>query len=124
MDITLTLNGRDFHARVSTYKVTKETINGPVVVTLDDVEHAPKAKNRDVITFKLFPMTGAVALLDYTALSEGQFSATYTDPNTNVNKTKTVRVTSNLEAAFGIKGPDSNIYYKGGNIVLRAVSPN
>ena len=124
MDITLTLNGRDFSGRVSTYDVKKERIAGPVVTTLDDVEHAPKLKDRDVITFTLWPMTPAMAALDYTALSTGQFSGTYTDPYGNTTRTKTVRVVSDLDAAFGINSPDGNVYYKGAAIVLRVTSPN
>ena len=124
MNITLTLNGRDFSSRVSTYNLKKERIVGPVVTTLDDVEHAPRLKDRDVITFTLFPATPAVAALDYSALSSGQFVGTYTDPNGNTTKTRTLRVDSDLNAAYGIVSPDGNVYYKRAPIVLRAASPN
>ena len=124
MDITLTLNGRDFSGRVDQYSVVKEIITGPVVTTMDHVEHAPIQRHRDVIRFKLIPSSDAVATLDYTALATGTFSATYTDPNTSTDRTKNVRVTSDLDSAFGIKSVDGNRYYKQGEIVLRATSPD
>jgi len=132
MDVTLTLNGRDFHNRLSTYEVRHELITGPVVETQDHVEHAPITKYRDVITFSLFPMSDTDAALDYAALASGQFSATYTDPThydseslageSSADKTATVRVVSDLDTIFGIRSVNGNRYYKQGSITLRAVS--
>lgn len=124
MDITLTLNGRDFSGRVDKYAVKKVIISGPVVTTLDYVEHAPIQKHRDEIRFTLIPSSDAVATLDYAALDDGVFSATYTDPNTSTNRTKNVRVTSDLNSVFGLKSVDGNRYYKQGEIVLRATDPD
>ncbi|MBP5460711.1 MAG: hypothetical protein J6Y20_01100 [Lachnospiraceae bacterium] len=123
MDITLTCNGRDFSGRLSAYSVEKLVETVHTITTLDGVEHIVQ-RTRDQITFKLIPFSDAVATADFTALSALQFSATYTDPNKNTTSTKTLRVASDLNAAFGIKSVDGNRYYKGGNIVLRAISPN
>lgn len=124
MDITLTLNTRDFAPRVVSYEIKKVLEQGRVVKTLDKTEHTPTAVTRDVITFSLFPQTDANATADYNKLKDMQFSATYTDPYSNADVTKTVRVTSDLNAVFGIKSADGNRYYKGGAITLRAVTAN
>lgn len=124
MDITLTLNGRDFSGRVSTYKVQKVVETVASVTTMDGVEHIVQ-RTRDEITFSLIPYSDSVATLDYNALSALQFTATYTD-NTAVGNTasRPVRVASNLESAFGLRSVDGNRYYKGSPITLRALSPN
>lgn len=123
MDITLTLNGVDFSGRVSTYEVKKIVETVASITTLDGVEHVVQ-RTRDQITFSLIPFSDATATADYNALKALQFSGTYTDPNANTTTTKTLRITSDLNAVFGLKSVDGNRYYKGGKIVLRAVSPN
>lgn len=127
MDVALTFNGRDFHERLSTYKVSKETVPSPVVTTLDYGEHYAPPRYRDVITFRLFPLTDEQATEDFNALSVGTATAIYTDPTSNENDaktvTKSVRVMTNLDSVFGLRSADGNRYYKGGDIVLRAVMP-
>lgn len=123
IDVTLICNNRDFSLRLSTYKITKVVETVKSVVTLDGVEHIVQ-RTRDQIVFSLIPFSDSTATADYSALRSLQFSVTYTDPNAGVVKTGTMRVASNLDAAFGLKSIDGNRYYKGGNITLRALSPN
>lgn len=123
MDITLTLNGRDFSGRVSTYEVKKIVETVASVTTLDGTEHVIQ-RTRDQITFSLIPYSDAVATADYNALKTLQFSASYTDPNSSSAASKTLRVASDLESAFGLRSVDGNRYYRGGKIVLRAIQTN
>ena len=123
MDITLTLNERDFSGRVSNYEVTHEPIPSKIITTLDSVEHVTINKFRTVIKFRLIPSSDETANDDYTALSAGVFAATYTDPQAGGDRSQTVRLTTNLSAAFGLRSIDGNRYYKGGEITLRATSP-
>ena len=57
MDITLKLGALDVHEKVSTYSAQREVSYGKIVVTMDDVEHAVRSKDRYVVTFSLFPRT-------------------------------------------------------------------
>ena len=123
MDITLTINGRNFAPRVSTYKVRKIVETVKVVTTLNGTEH-PIQRSRDEITFSLIPYDDVTANQDFISLSPLQFTATYTDPNSAGNSTKIVRITSSLDSVFGIKSINGNRYYKGGKIVLRALEVN
>lgn len=123
IDVTLTCNDRDFSSRLSTYKLTKIVETVKSVVTLDGVEHIVQ-RTRDQIVFSLIPFSDSTAAGDYNALRSLQFSVTYTDPNVGVLKTRTMRVASNLDAVFRLRSVDGNRYYKGGNITLRALSPN
>lgn len=127
MDITCTLNTRDFSTRLAKYKLRKVVEPGKLVKTLDGTEHVV-SKTRDELTIRLIPSSESTATSDYTALSALVFSATYTDPYITVNNshsvTKTLRVVSDLDAVFGLKSVDGNRYYKGGDIVLRATTCN
>lgn len=120
MDVTFTLNGRDLAPRLSTYDVRKEISYSKVVTTMDGTEHAA-AKDRDVITFRLWPFSDETGAADYAVLASGSISATYTDPHTGETRTREVRLASDIDAAFGLRSIDGNRYYKGGDIVLRAV---
>jgi hypothetical protein len=123
MDITLTLNNRDFASRVATYAVHKLVEEVRSITTMDGTEHAVQ-RIRDEVVFSLIPYSDATCTADYNALKVLQFSASYTDPNTGNVSVRTLRVTSNLESVFGLKSIDGNRYYKGGDITLRAVEPN
>ena len=123
INVTFVCNNRNLASRLSTYKVTKIVENVKVITTLDGVEH-PIQRTRDQITFSLIPFSDADATADYNALSALVFSVRYTDPNTGTTRNRPLRVTSNLDAAFGLSSIDGNRYYKGGNIVLRAIDPN
>lgn len=123
MDITLTLNSRNFAPRVSTYAVHKRVEDVRTITTMDGVEHSVQ-RTRDEIVFSLIPYSDATCTADYNALKALQFTSQYTDPNTGNVSVRTLRVASNLESVFGLKSVDGNRYYKGGKITLRAVEPN
>lgn len=88
---------------------------------MDGTEHARGYRDRDVITFSLWPFSDETAAADYDALSSAPLSVTYTNPHTGATRTTAMRLTSDLSAAFGLRSVDGNRYYKGGKIVLRAV---
>lgn len=46
MDITLKLGALDVHEKVSTYSAQREVSYGKIIVTMDDVEHAVRSKDR------------------------------------------------------------------------------
>ena len=123
MDITLTLNERDFSARVSTYEVVKILEVVKTVTTMAGTEHTIK-RTRDQIVFTLIPYDESTATADFNALKALEFIATYTDPNSGSAATKTVRVASDLDSVFGLKSVNNLRYYKGGKIKLRAVEVN
>lgn len=123
MDITLTLNNRDFSGRLSTYEVQKLIEEVRKVTTIDGTEHAIQ-RTRDLVVFSLIPYDENTATEDFNALKDLQFTGVYTDPNTGSSATRTLRVVSNLSSAFGLKSIDGNRYYKGGKISLRAVEAN
>lgn len=121
MNITLTISGRDFSPRLSTYNVTKETAYQTSVTTMGGVEHVAGVLSRDIVTFSLWPSQDAVADDDYAALRPRIVSVTFTNPFTNANSTKQMRVTSDLSQVFGIVSANGHIYYRGGEISLRAL---
>lgn len=118
--LTLSIAGVDFSASVSKYKVTKEVTYKKIITTLDDVEHPYPGKLRDILSVSFLPMTEAEATKLYTALNRLSVSVIYTDPNKNgATTTKTMRVTSNIEAVFALKSVDGKRRYTGGDIELR-----
>ena len=121
MNVTLTIGGRDFSGRLSVYNVTKETAYQSVVTTMGGVEHVAGVMSRDIITFSLWPSSDETADDDYTALRPRILSVTFTNPHTDATSTKQMRVDSNLEQVFGLTSIDGHKYYKGGEIVLRAL---
>lgn len=123
IDITLVCNGVDFSGWLSTYEVYKAYEAVASITTLDGVEHVAD-RTRDVVTFTLVPFNDTIATAAYNAIKSLQFIVTYTDPNIGGTAAKTMRVTTNLDAVFGIKSIDGNRYYKGGKITLRAKTPN
>ena len=122
MTITLTIAGRTFGGRLSTYDVSQEVTYQTLITTIDGTEHAAGQRKRTVITFSLLPYDEDTATDDYTALVSDQvLSVAYTDPFVESGSTKTenMRITSNLNSTFGIDSANGKRYYKGGSIVLR-----
>ncbi len=128
LDVTLTFNAYNFTPLLSTYAVTYGTDFRKVVTALGGTEYFGNATRRPIITFRLRPLTDAETKAVYDALKVMVASCSYTDPAINgssdasVNRTALFRLTSSLEAAFGLRSVDTNRYYKGGEIVLRGVT--
>ena len=121
MDITLEIGALDTHDKVSTYSVQREITYDKVITTMDGVEHASRNKDRYVISFSFFPMTESEATEYCAALSGSTVSVTFTDPYTGNDTVKTMRVTSNLDAAFALVSVDGKRRYKGGTIQMREI---
>lgn len=121
MDITLKIGALDVHEKVSTYSVQREVSYGKIIVTMDDVEHAARSKDRYVVTFSLFPMTEDEATAYCDALRASTIEVTFSDPYTKTDLVKSMRVTSNLDAAFALVSVDGKRMYKGGEIQLRGI---
>lgn len=122
MDVTLEINGRVFSNRLSTYDVEQELSYSNEVTTIDGTEHFDNAKYRDIISFSLFPYDDETATKDFEALRKQPLSVVYTFPAENCDKTAKMRLSSNLNSSFGLKSVNGLRYYKGNEIVLRAIS--
>ena len=123
MDITLIVNGLVFSGRLSSFTVKHEVAYGQIITTFDGTEHVQGGTRRPVITFSFLPLSDREAGDYYAALSALVFPVTFTDPNLGgVESTMNMRVTSDLEAAFGIRSVDGNRYYKESPIELRAMT--
>lgn len=118
LDVTLTIGGVDFSNWLSTYTVTREISYNKVITTLDGIEHPYPGTVRPVIDFSFLPLSDEKAAEYYNVLSQLIVPVAYTDPYTG-EQGGTMRVTSNLEAAFGLRSVDGNRYYKGGTVQLR-----
>lgn len=121
MNVTLTVGTYDFSPFLSTYKVTKETSYQTEVTTMAGVEFVGGGRSRDIITFSLFPCNDELANDYYDALKNKVVSVTYTQPHTFREVTQQMRVVSDLEQIFGLTSVDGWRYYKGNEIVLRAM---
>jgi hypothetical protein len=121
MDITLKIGTLDVHERLSTYSVQREVSYSKIIVTMDDDEHAVRSKDRYVVKFSLFPMTEDEATAYCNALRLSTVEVTFSDPYTKTDVVKTMRVTSNLDAAFALVSVDGKRRYKGGEIQLREI---
>ena len=128
LDVKLTFNGYDFAPLLSTYAVDYEITYRKVVTALDGKEYFGNGLKRPIVNFALRPLTDAQAKAAYDALKIMVASCSYTDPaisgsaDASASRTAQFRLTSNLEAAFGLRSVDGNRYYKGGQIVLRGVT--
>lgn len=128
LDVILTFNGFNFKPILSDYAVTYERTFRKVVTSLDGTEYFGNGTLRPIVTFRLFPLTDAQSKQCYDALKVMVAACTYTDPaisgssDASASRTAQMRVTSNLEAAFGLRSVDGNRYYKGAEITLRGVS--
>lgn len=121
MNITLKIGTLDVHDRLSTYSVQREVSYGKIIVTMDDVEHAARSKDRYVVTFSLFPMSEEDATAYCNALLASTIEVTFSDPYTKTDMVKPMRVTSNLDATFALLSVDGKRRYKGGEIQMREV---
>lgn len=121
IDITFTLNGTDYSALLSTYTVTMEHTTPVNVLTLDGTEHVYE-RNRPIINFTLIPLNDSQTASLWATLRSTPISVTYTNTYLGSDITAQMRVSSNLESAFGIKSIDGNRYYKGNTITLRQLT--
>ena len=123
MDVTLTINGRDFSSRLTKYSVEQEITYPDMLTTLDGTEHYGKPHKRDIINFRLLMFDDNQAQEDYDILTASTLLVTYTNPQAkNQQKVdRAMKVTSNLSAAFGIRSWNGLRYYTGGDIILRSV---
>lgn len=123
MDVTLTINGRDFSSRLTQYSVEQEITYPDIVTTLDGTEHYGKPHKRDIIKFRLLMFDDNQAQEDYEALTASKLLVTYTNPQAQnqLKVERVMKVTSNLSAAFGIRSWNGLRYYTGGDITLRSV---
>lgn len=123
MDVTLTINGRDFSSRLTQYSVEQEITYPDIVTTIDGREHFGKPIKRDIINFRLLMFDDNQAQEDYEVLTASTLLVTYTNPQApnQLKSERVMRVNSNLSATFGIRSWNGLRYYTGGSIVLRAV---
>lgn len=119
MNITFTVNGLDLHSRLSTYKVTEENTYRKVITALDDTEYPYPRTSKTILTFSLLPMTDEESKTVYTALTDFVFFVTYTNPHTDRDETRKVRVTSDIESTFALLSVDGKRRYKGSTVQLR-----
>ena len=118
IDITLQIGELDLSGLLSTYEVQREVEYQHLMTSLDGTEHgAPRC--RAVINFSLMPITDAQAAELYTAIRGMYANVTYTDTFMGEDVTADMRITSNLQAVFGLRSINGNRYYKGGTITLR-----
>lgn len=123
MDVTLTINGRDFSSRLIEYGVEQEVTYPDMITTLDGTEHYGKPNKRDIINFRLLMFDDNQAQEDYDVLTASTLLVTYTNPQAQnqLKFERQMKVTSNLLATFGIRSWNGLRYYKGDIITLRAV---
>lgn len=120
MDVTLKIGSLDLSSKLSTYKVTWEKSYQKVITTMDSVEHPFPSPDRALVDFSLLPLDDNLASSVYDALTTTQ-SITFTDPYTGTDLVRNMRITSNLEAEFGLKSVNGKRYYRGGEIQMRAL---
>lgn len=123
MDVTLTINGRDFSSRLTEYGIEQEITYPDIVTTLDGTEHYGKPHKRDVINFRLLMFDDNQAKEDYETLTASTLLVTYTNPQAQnqLKVERVMKVASNLSAAFGIRSWNGLRYYTGASILLRSV---
>lgn len=119
--LTLIIDNRIFSDKISTFNVTKEITYAKVMKTLNGKEVYRNKQERAILTFSLLPYCDATAERDYEVLHKGEFVVQYTDPDTMYLKTQVMRIVSNLDRAFLLDSVNGRRYYKGENIILRAI---
>lgn len=123
MDVTFTINGRDFSSRLTKYIIEQEITYPDLITTMDGTEHYGKPHKRDIINFRLMMFDDNQAQEDYDILTASTLLVTYTNPQVQnqLKAERVMKVTSNLTAAFGIRSWNGLRYYTGGDIQLRSV---
>lgn len=124
MDVTLEINGRDFSSRLSTYRVEQEITYSNVLTTMDGTEHYGKTMIRDTVRFSLLPFDDGTAAEDCATLTKSELEVNYTVPQAggSLKQNIAMKLQSNLNAAFGLRSVNGKRYYKGSEIVLRAIN--
>ena len=120
MNVTFKIGTLDLSSKLSTYKVTWEVSYQKIITTLDNVEHPFSAQKRAIVDFSLLPLDDDLASSVYDALAEQTQTVIFTDPYTASDLVRTMRLTSNLEASYGLKSVNGKRYYKGGKLQMRA----
>lgn len=123
IDVTLTIDGRNFASRLSTYSVSKEVSYSKTVTTINGKERYFGRRDRDVVVFSLIPTTELDALADYNALKNGVVTVNCSEPHYlgGVKRNVQMAVVSNLDSVFLLKSINGKVYYSGGEITLRAL---
>lgn len=123
MDVTLAFGGVDFAPYLASYRVTYEVEYSRQITALDGTEYATQGTRRPIAAFSFKPLSDETAAALYAALSALTASCDFTDPASNTTLTTRMRVTTDLEAAFCLRGTDGKRYYEGREVQLRAVTP-
>lgn len=121
MNVTLKIDGVDFSEKLSTYKVDQEVYYAKVITALDNTEYASPGNFRPVLTLSWRPLTDEESADLYYALSRFKIDIKYTNPYTNQDVTRKMRLAGNLESSFALTSVDGKRRYIGGNITLRGI---
>ncbi len=116
-DITMTFNSVDLSDYLSTYAVAHEVEVADLLTAMDGTEYSA-VRERPIVTISFLPMSSTTAATIYSALSALIADLSYTDPWLG-ERTAVFRITSNIDAVFGLNSVDGSIYYKGGYVVFR-----
>lgn len=119
IDVTFKIGALDLSGLLSTYRVDYEAEYQTIMTAIDGTEYG-SVRYRPIVNFSLIPITDQQASELYSVLSGLNANVVYTDVFRNTDITADMRVTSNLQAAFGLRSIDGNRYYKGGTITLRS----
>lgn len=117
IDIELFINNRYFTPLLASYSVTEEVKYREKVTTLDGTEHYFGRTIRDILKFKLLPMTD-FSDDDFSALKEVPLMVRY-DKNGEILE-REFSLDCNLESMFLLLSCDGMRRYKEGEIRLRA----
>lgn len=117
IDVDLTVNGRYFTPLLASYTVADEIKYRQKVTTLDGTEHYFGRTVRDIIKFKLLPMTD-FSDDDFSALKEVPLMVRYDKKGKILEKE--FNLDCDLESMFLLLSCDGMRRYKGGEIRLRA----
>ena len=117
IDVDLTINGRYFTPLLTSYTVAEEIKYRKKVTTLDGTEHYFGRTVRDIIKFKLLPMTD-FSDDDFSALKEVPLMVRYDKKGEILEKE--FNLDCDLESMFLLLSCDGMRRYKGGEIRLRA----
>ena len=117
IDTELFINNRYFTPLLASYSVTEEIKYREKVTTLDGTEHYFRRTIRDILKFKLLPMTD-FSDDDFSALKEVPLIVQY-DKNGEILE-REFSLDCNIESMFLLLSCDGMRRYKGDEIRLRA----